>query len=181
MKLSLKERFGPRVQVKAIDRVPSGSPARVSVAISSPNPNTPGAAIALAKRHMPMGQAHRLMTRLVQGEPDLVTEVPMVEDIAHLIAELAGCGIEASAAEPPATLDVRAVREKSGLSQEQFALAYGLDVATVRNWEQGRTSPDLTARNYLTMIATDPAGMRHRRLESVRKFTHDNYLSPAAE
>ena len=121
------------------------------------------------------------MTRLVQGEPDLVTEVPMVEDIAHLIAELAGCGIEASAAEPPATLDVRAVREKSGLSQEQFALAYGLDVATVRNWEQGRTSPDLTARNYLTMIATDPAGMRHRRLESVRKFTHDNYLSPAAE
>jgi DNA-binding transcriptional regulator YiaG len=120
---------------------------------------------------MPMGQAHRTLTRLVQGaDDDVIVEVPVVEDVARLVSELAQCGIDAFPAAPPATINVREVREKSGLSQEQFALSYGLDVATVRNWEQGRTSPDLAARNYLMMISADPAGMRHWRLESARKF-----------
>ncbi len=55
-----------------------------------------------------------------------------------------------------ADIVVRDLREKIGLSQEGFALAYGLDVDAVRNWEQGRRAPDRAARSYLQVIARAP-------------------------
>ncbi|CAA7611947.1 DNA-binding protein (fragment) [Magnetospirillum sp. UT-4] len=117
---------------------------------------------------MPMGQAHRHLTRLLRDGEEGVIEVPQVENVDGLIADLKECGIAAEVADPPADIDVQAVRKRTGYSQDQFALAYGLDVATLRNWEQGRTRPDLTARSYLTMIASDPDGMRKRRLQAVK-------------
>lgn len=166
----LRELFGPRVHIKVIDRVPSGSPVRLCFAISRPeNPNTPGAALLLARRHFPMTHGHRLMTQLCEGETDIVAEIPVVEDLDALLAELAECGISARRAEPPAEVDVAAVRAALGLSQEAFALQYGLDVATLRNWEQSRTSPDRTARSYLSLIAHDPAAMRRLVKEAQEK------------
>ena len=38
--------------------------------------------------------------------------------------------------------DVQAVRAKLGASQAAFALLIGVSVATLRNWEQGRRTPD---------------------------------------
>ncbi len=52
--------------------------------------------------------------------------------------------------------DVRAIRRKLGLSQAQFAAKFGFQPATVRNWEQGRTSPDGAARVLLAVIARHP-------------------------
>ncbi len=37
------------------------------------------------------------------------------------------------------------VRKGVGMTQEQFAEFFALDVATVRNWEQGRSSVDRAA------------------------------------
>jgi putative transcriptional regulator len=51
-------------------------------------------------------------------------------------------------------VDVAATREKLGLSQEQFAAAFGL--GTVRNWEQGRRTPDGPALVLLTVIEKSP-------------------------
>jgi DNA-binding transcriptional regulator YiaG len=162
MRLSFMERLGPRVQVRAIAHVQSGSPVRLSFARAVENPNTPMAAVALAKRRMTMPQAHRLMTRLVQVEPGvaLVAEVPMVEDIDRLTSEMAAFGIKAAVFDVSDTIDVKAVREQTGLSQAKFALNYALDEDTVKNWEQGRTKPDHTARAYLTLIASDPEAVR---------------------
>ena len=53
-------------------------------------------------------------------------------------------------------IDVRAVRQKLGLSQARFALRFGFKAATVRNWEQGRTQPDGPARVLLAVIAHHP-------------------------
>jgi len=39
-------------------------------------------------------------------------------------------------------VEVGAIRAKLGLSQEDFAAAFGVSVGTVRNWEQGRRQPD---------------------------------------
>lgn len=39
-------------------------------------------------------------------------------------------------------IDVRGVRRKLRLSQSQFASRFGFAVASVKNWEQGRTRPD---------------------------------------
>ena len=43
-------------------------------------------------------------------------------------------------------------RKRTGLSQTAFATKYGIPVATLRDWEQGRRQPDKAAQNYLRII-----------------------------
>lgn len=52
--------------------------------------------------------------------------------------------------------DVAAIRRRLGLTQTAFAERYGLPVATVRNWEQGRTRPDPAGIGYLRVIDHAP-------------------------
>ncbi len=60
----------------------------------------------------------------------------------------------------PEQADVPGLRAKLGLSQARFARAFGLDVATVAAWEQGRRRPDRTARILLAVIAREPEAVR---------------------
>src|SRR5262245_44771819 len=53
-------------------------------------------------------------------------------------------------------VDVRAVRQRLGLSQSAFAGKFGFHPATLKNWEQGRTRPDGPARVLLAVIARHP-------------------------
>jgi putative transcriptional regulator len=53
-------------------------------------------------------------------------------------------------------VDVKALRARLGVSQEAFAGRFGLEVATVRNWEQGRTTPEGPAAVLLHLIDRDP-------------------------
>lgn len=53
-------------------------------------------------------------------------------------------------------LPPRHVRKKLGMTQEQFATALNIPLATLRNWEQGRTLPDPAARALLTIVAKEP-------------------------
>lgn len=55
-----------------------------------------------------------------------------------------------------AGLDVKAIRAKTKLSQTGFATKLRLPVATVRDWEQHRRSPDAPARTLLGMVDADP-------------------------
>jgi len=52
--------------------------------------------------------------------------------------------------------DVKAVRAGLGQSQEEFALMIGVSVATLRNWEQGRRTPDGPALALLRVAARNP-------------------------
>lgn len=56
-------------------------------------------------------------------------------------------------------VDVRAARQRLGLSQPDFAHAFGVSVATVRNWEQHRRQPKGAARVLLTVIERNPAAV----------------------
>lgn len=51
---------------------------------------------------------------------------------------------------------IKEVRRKTGLSQSRFADRLNLNVATIRNWEQGRTRPDGAALTLLTVIDREP-------------------------
>lgn len=51
---------------------------------------------------------------------------------------------------------VRAIRLDLELTQEEFASRFGLSLGTLRDWEQGRRSPDATARTLLRVIAVAP-------------------------
>jgi putative transcriptional regulator len=57
---------------------------------------------------------------------------------------------------PPDDIDVRAIRERQGLTRPAFARRFGLAVAAVRDWEQGLRRPDPAARVLLMVIARSP-------------------------
>jgi putative transcriptional regulator len=52
--------------------------------------------------------------------------------------------------------DVRAIRRKLHLSQQEFAQKYRISLPTLKNWEQGRRQPDAPAAAYLHVIAKRP-------------------------
>ncbi|MEA3198521.1 MAG: putative transcriptional regulator [Gammaproteobacteria bacterium] len=52
--------------------------------------------------------------------------------------------------------DIKALRARLGMTQEQFAEAYRLPLGTVRDWEQGRTRPDAPALALLAVIEHEP-------------------------
>jgi putative transcriptional regulator len=56
-------------------------------------------------------------------------------------------------------IDVRSVRSVTGLSQARFAELLGLELATLRNWEQGRRSPTGPARALLRAVRNDPVAV----------------------
>jgi DNA-binding transcriptional regulator YiaG len=53
-------------------------------------------------------------------------------------------------------VDVRAIRAVTGLSQAKFAELLDIEVATLRNWEQGRREPTGAARALLRAIGNSP-------------------------
>ena len=61
--------------------------------------------------------------------------------------------------------DIAALRRFVGLTQTQFARAMGISVHTLRNWEQGRRSPDGPALALLRIAARHPRIIREN-LES---------------
>jgi len=52
--------------------------------------------------------------------------------------------------------NVRALRKRMNLTQEEFAERFGLPLGTVRDWEQGAHRPDRAAQVLLRVIATNP-------------------------
>jgi putative transcriptional regulator len=48
------------------------------------------------------------------------------------------------------------IRKRLAMTQEQFAQALRIPVATLRNWEQGRNAIDPAARSLLMVVARNP-------------------------
>ncbi len=55
----------------------------------------------------------------------------------------------------PSEIDVRAIRRRTGLSQDDFATAFGFTINQIRDWEQGRARPLGGVRAYLLIIERD--------------------------
>src|ERR1700742_5262018 len=52
--------------------------------------------------------------------------------------------------------EVRDLRRRACLTQQEFAAKLGVPVETIRNWEQGKRMPRGPARALLTLIAQAP-------------------------
>jgi len=65
--------------------------------------------------------------------------------------------------------DVKSVREKLKASQAEFALMIGISVATLRNWEQGRRTPDGPALALLRVAARNPRAVAEALHRETRK------------
>jgi putative transcriptional regulator len=66
--------------------------------------------------------------------------------------------------------DAKVIREHLDLSQREFSETYGIPLATLQNWEQGRNRPDKTASAYLWSIAKLPDEIKVAQ-ESIRQET----------
>ncbi|RJP27576.1 MAG: helix-turn-helix domain-containing protein [Candidatus Omnitrophota bacterium] len=52
--------------------------------------------------------------------------------------------------------DIKLVREKLNVSQNEFALMIGVSVRTLQNWEQGRRKPEGPAQALLRIASKNP-------------------------
>ena len=52
--------------------------------------------------------------------------------------------------------EVKAIRAKTGLTQQRFANLVGVSQRTLENWEQGRRQPTGPARALLKILDADP-------------------------
>jgi putative transcriptional regulator len=56
----------------------------------------------------------------------------------------------------PADIDVLKIRRALGLTREAFAMRFGLELGTVRDWEQRKRKPEGPARVLLAVIKKEP-------------------------
>ncbi len=59
----------------------------------------------------------------------------------------------------PADVDVLKIRRRMGLTREEFVMRFGLNLGTVRDWEQHKRRPDGAARVLLVIIDKEPAAV----------------------
>lgn len=55
--------------------------------------------------------------------------------------------------------DVKAIRERTGLSQTRFAFLIGVRPKTLQNWEQRRVRPAGPARALLKIVEANPQAL----------------------
>lgn len=73
------------------------------------------------------------------------------EAIAHAEGDAPGTRIHR-----PRPVDVKALRSKIGMTQEQFAARFGFSTATLRHWERGDRAPHGPALVLLNVIEHNP-------------------------
>jgi len=59
------------------------------------------------------------------------------------------------------TPNLTELRQRLHMSQGAFATLFGIPLATLKDWEQGRRKPDAPARAYLRVIAQNPKAVRN--------------------
>jgi len=60
----------------------------------------------------------------------------------------------------PVEIDVKAIRAKLGMTQEEFAGRFGFSINTLRHWEQGQRQPEGPTRAYLLVIDRNPKAVQ---------------------
>jgi DNA-binding transcriptional regulator YiaG len=107
----------------------------------------------LARHGMSLRKAHDALNRLADRES--VAAELHARDRGKLLSALSALGVRAQVIQVPEA-DVRAVRERFGLSQAEFAIRFGLELDTVQNWEQGRHRPDPPTQLLIKVIELHP-------------------------
>jgi DNA-binding transcriptional regulator YiaG len=168
MSLSLKEQFARLGPEKGIGLIRRGSPAVISLRASpdAKNLKTISAIIALVRRGVPVLRPKSAIEEILERGRVAVL-VPKVENASALASEMAEAGFLAAKV-AARQIDVRALPERLGLTQEQFALRHGLDLDAVRNWEHKRRKPDPAAQGYLRVIARLPEQAGESQEEALR-------------
>jgi putative transcriptional regulator len=69
----------------------------------------------------------------------------------------------------PPEINVKSIRQKLELSQDDFAALFGFSINQIRDWEQGRARPIGGVRAYLMLIDQNPQAVRDLLREASKK------------
>ncbi len=154
MSSSFKERLARLGPVQAVPQVVSGSPVAVSLRpVANRKVNAITATEALARRGLTLLRAKRAVEEMLRNGRAVI-EVPKVESRKLLASDLADAGVVARSTDR--NPDIRRLREAMKLTQEQFALRFGLDLDLLQNWERKRRKPEKAVLSYLRVIERLP-------------------------
>ena len=59
----------------------------------------------------------------------------------------------------PQEVDVKAIRDRLGMTQAKFSDTFGFSLDAIKHWEGGRRIPEAPARTLLTVIDKNPAAV----------------------
>src|ERR1700689_1784054 len=59
----------------------------------------------------------------------------------------------------PQQVDVRAIRNRLGMTQAKFSNTFGFSLDAIKHWEGGRRTPEAPARSLLTVIDKNPSAV----------------------
>jgi len=82
----------------------------------------------------------------------------MMDGLNDVEAFLAGKQ-EGFKAHVPQEVDVKAIRNRLGMTQARFSDAFGFSLDAIKHWEGGRRTPEAPARTLLTVIDKNPAAV----------------------
>lgn len=80
------------------------------------------------------------------------------QGLQEAIAHAKGEGAEVQV-HYPRPVDVKALRARVGMTQEQFAARFGFSAATLRHWERGDRTPRGPALVLLNVIERNPGAV----------------------
>jgi putative transcriptional regulator len=80
----------------------------------------------------------------------------IMEGLGQALAHARGEDVPGLRVHLPKSLDVAAIRKRTGLSQGSFANTIAVPVGTLRNWEQKRRQPEGPARVLLALLDRNP-------------------------
>ena len=66
--------------------------------------------------------------------------------------------------------EVRLLRRRLGMSQDEFAKAYGIPASSIRQYEIGRHMPPPAVRAYLKVIEAEPERVRRALAGAAKAF-----------
>lgn len=80
----------------------------------------------------------------------------ILEGLNEALADAKGNHVEGIRKTSVYAVQPKEIRENLNMSQQEFSSAFGIPLATLRNWEQGRRQLDATANSYLKVISKFP-------------------------
>ncbi|HET9028635.1 MAG TPA: helix-turn-helix domain-containing protein [Candidatus Aquilonibacter sp.] len=86
-------------------------------------------------------------------------KMPTEEQIEKWAEEDGAAGFEFSQFRLVRNVNVRALRERLGLTQQEFARRYRFPLRSVQEWEQGRKRPASGTMTLLLAISRDPKAL----------------------
>lgn len=172
--VELKEVFGRLGQIQDIDRNRSGSTESVVLRPEGEVDaiNAIAATRTLAQCGLTLLKAKRAVEAVIAGD-EIALVLPKVISRDRLVEDLTAAGMQSSflrkrlskKSKSVAGKWVRKVREGAGLTQEQFAVVYGVDLKTLQKYEQCASIPATSVLSYFQMIEADPQAVKRMRIE----------------